>query len=1186
MAACEDESGSATQWPPSCGEVCTWDEGCDGDERGPLERQYHEFHDWCWEEEEEEGDGGEEQGEGEPDGSAEERFSRYLPPWLAKVREYHEAEFEEGVRTRMYYRLFNNSFQLVPCFLEHNPMMTRRLLHLTGADVTHMKTLKEKYAHSFKGMTGAERLEFFIELARTFGQPADPFYYLDLGVGRVLRLDDGGADPPDLSRDPVVMFVVKGSRLGFVHAKVCDRNPFLCSWCLDTFESGAQLGRHTALRHGDLLDASNRCSICLQQVRNNRLAIMRHYRKFHRRPYAQYQDRCRDPVVDEAGVRHDLMYSSETARALYDFCNKTSYVVVNVSWDLETALDPTDESSTDLCPFMVALSAEVDTSFMKRSSEGVREKVATILRQILRDVMDKHLTLADCPELFPHTDAVGCRYLVPETVPDQETMKSSIMDTVMKTVRDLVYSVRSELGQLQGTAMEDFLRDDLDGGVVVRAWAWNGSSFDHIFLLRNLALRMGDPFWRGMSVTNHNNRLVKMRKIYRMQSKRHPTCPMVELCFLDAMNFDQKTSLAKMAGNYQLPQSKLKVNYEVMNECFRKPSLLRRGLPNRPLFPQAFLQEVCGDSEEAEGELRRNWSLWNRNDKRVFDELSYYALYCCMDAYICGRIVRKRSDGWNGALLQLMNERLFGQEKVRYFDFHAGAVSAPGSCFNILKMSRGPDNPLYIPKGDCGRIVQQCVLGGRSECQVQGLVRPGEGLCYPRGIPMQLDVFSMYGCCMTYPMPAGKPTHHSRPHRLAETFNGIFMAHERVQLAWFKKPVFAKFHVRPPFDRRENLGAFAPLGVRMRMTTEDEVTGEKAHCENLVWGHVEREQYMSIVDAMLCRNAGYDVWMVRDAPAVSFEDGWHPEMAPYMRFFIAAKSEAKARGDKMEEARCKLACNACYGKTIQKPSAVSFEICTDEKMEQLLALQTLGEVSIRQHMPIFCLESQDLQHMVQYKSREPQYTGPSHFGVITLSYSHDCFMAMGSSTDCLQGAVDLDYRPKTGLYSDTDSVYTTDAVLRYMDLSTFAVTGSKLNSYDPVTGVNRVYFDEKEPFRAQDVSVFMGKKLNCHLKDGKFLGVTAKGHALKDLTGDKFVQAVQDNTASLTERVTFKKKLFPHVGITVEPLKRQFKLTQLIYSLHRDYSEANRCRVFKALEDLHDNVAVLPGTVLRKLVIV
>lgn len=1129
-----------------------------------------------------------EEEEADLDGSEEDRFTRYLPPWLVKVREYHETQFEEGLRTRMYYRLFNNSFQFVPCFLAHNPMMARFVMRLRADDMAEMMTMKEKYAHTFSSMRNCDRINFFIELMRTFGHSGKPYYYLDLETGRLMRLDDEGADPPDLSRDPAVIFVVKKARLGFVYAKVCDHEPFLCSWCLETFESGAQLSRHTALRHCRLVDEASRCALCGVTVKDSRLTVMRHYRQFHRRPYNQYMNRCRDPIVDEDGVRHDIMYSSETARHLYDFSNKTSYAVVNISWDLETTYNPSDPNSHELCPFMIAVSAEVDTSFMKRGTDSAKAAFAKVLRSHLREALDQYFTLVDhCPELFPHADVVAYRNLVPENAPDLETMKSGIVLSLMDAVKRFITRLKQTLGRAEVPAMKDFLRDDLDGGVVIRGWAWNGSSFDHLFMLRNLAMQIGDFFWRGMNITSHNNRLVKMRKVFRYAGRHFPTCPLIELNFLDAMNFDQKCALSKMAGNYQLPQSKLIVNYDVMNECFRNPAVLRRSLPTDPdTFPPAFLREVCGDSEEAEGELRRNWSLWNRKGDRVFSEMSYFALYCCMDAYICARIVSKRSAGWNGALLARMNEELFGEEKVTHFDFHAHAVSAPGSCFNILKMSRGPDNPLYIPKGPCGRIIQKCVLGGRAECQVQGALTPGNGLNFPWGIPMQLDVFSMYGCCMTYPMPTGHPTHHSRPHRLAERVNGVFMAHDRVQLGWFGVPVFAKFHVRPPFERRRNLSTFAPLGVRMRMTTIDEDTDVKSCCENLVWGHVEREQYMSIIDAMVCRNAGYDVWMVRDAPAVTFDSGWHPEMEPYMRFFIKAKNDAKTRGDKMDEARCKLACNACYGKTIQKPSSVSFEICSDQKMEQLLAMQSLGDINITQHAPIFCSRTKDLQHMIQYKTREPQYTGPSHFGVCTLGYSHDSFMTMASQTDPLRTVTDLDYRPKNNLYSDTDSIYTPDATLRYMDLNTFAVPGQKMNTYDPDTGEHIVYFDEKEPFRKQDTSVFMGKKMNCHLKDGKFLGVTAKGHSLKDLTGEKFLQAVNRISSGATERTTFKKKMFPNVGVTVEPLKRQFKLTQLIYTLHKDYTEANGARILKPLEDLYNSVAVLPGTRLHSLIIV
>lgn len=775
-------------------------------------------------------------------------------------------------------------------------------------------------------------------------------------------------------------------------------------------------------------------------------------------------------------------------------------------------------------------------------------------------------------------------------------LKSQIVNRMMMVIRNfLIY--------LNGDCREHDIYGEVNE-VVLRMTAFNGSRFDNYYLEHYL--KMAAPphvmkFFKNRRLIQGKSGISKIalnlycKSEMDLKSREKKPSTAVKFEVIDVSSMRAPSTLAKLLVDLNIKDLKFPMHsngHEYMAKyCLNLVNDIKCCYP----VSNEIKVDLLG-CPKTEGEERNKWEndfeeclvahkTMFKNSHRIFSYQEYYHSYGIKDsisAYCLLPFIYKESIHY---LKMIQNEKMLNH--IHMLDYFGLAVSTSGLAFKIWHI----DQENYVqPRGLAAITIRETLIGGFCQPHVKGEIESEEEFMFPDSQHTQIDIVSMYANAQrTCYMASGTCESGTLKVEEAINFCNKILAtplNITIGLAHYQ-PIFAYYILIPPTYLKDHC-ELGPIGVRMKMKYTGNVMGHRAtkNVENLNWCGIPRIQALTPQDALTMRNMGFFVRILDTKEAIKRTVLFQTFSDPLKKFnevHIKMKIQAKKDGNFSLEKLNKLINNGMYGRTIMNPALIetvllkfSSEI-TDLYHRQfkgeieILKLQELNyKILINTHNGINKVV-EDIYYQAKFKHSMGKSSGPIHLGAQILGHSHAIYFSNNRIVDPHVGLIPVHRRCPCNLYSDTDSWYPQNNLLKRFERWKFGsfICESPENPFDNNKWC--VIIEEKEPDGINHTrAIFLGKKNYCFttkndLGQAKDLILVSKGQNKNALSGSSFKSVLNNQSYDEllhckekieTSRLSFYRSLF--VDNTQLPLKqttltRELKINNTIMGRHAFY---------------------------------
>lgn len=776
----------------------------------------------------------------------------------------------------------------------------------------------------------------------------------------------------------------------------------------------------------------------------------------------------------------------------------------------------------------------------------------------------------------------------------------TLMRTKSRVTHRLMSALRNFLIFLNGDFREQELYGDIEE-VIVRLTAFNGSRFDHLFVEHYLKL----------VAPSHIKSFFKFRKIIQAKG---------QISKISLPLYNRKID-GKTRGKIKTTQIKFEIVDVSLMRAPNTLSNLLRDLKIKDLkFPMSndghdYMAKYCLELEPdlvcpypVTNKIKKllgcpdeNFTQWEeefnqcliahktmwQNSIDIFKFSEYFYSYGIKDsisAYCLLPFMYKESVDY---LKIIQDENML--DGLTMLDYFGIAISTSGLAFKIWHI----DQKSFIqPKGIAAITIRESLIGGFCQPHVKGEIKSEEEFLFPDNQITQIDIVSMYANAQrSCYMAMGKcETGTPKVAKAIEYCNELLSVSLKINIGLAHyQPIFGYYILIPPQDLKDHC-ELGPVGVKIKMKYTTTIFGQRItkNVDNLSWCGIPRLQALTPQDALTMRNMGFYVRLLDTPEAIKrtvlFETFGDP-MKKFNETHIKMKIKAKKDGNSSLEKTAKLLNNGMYGRTIMNPSSVEIQLVkSSHEITDLYHRQFKGEIEIMKIQPLTYklltkrnngVESvvEDIYYQIKFKHAGIS-SGPIHIGAQILGHSHSIYFSMFMVLDPLFGLIPVKRRCPGNMYSDTDSWYPQNNLLKRHSKWKFGsfICESPENPFDNNKWC--VVVEEKEPNGESNTrGIFLGKKNYCfttfNRKKDKDLILVSKGQNIKSLSGQSFktvlnhsimseneyTLAMRDKEKIETERLSFYRNLF--VGPTEMPLRqttlrRELKMNDTIMGRH-DY---------------------------------
>lgn len=472
--------------------------------------------------------------------------------------------------------------------------------------------------------------------------------------------------------------------------------------------------------------------------------------------------------------------------------------------------------------------------------------------------------------------------------------------------------------------------------------------------------------------------------------------------------------------------------------------------------------------------------------------------------------------------------------------------------------------PIYIPKGEAGIVIGSTMIGGRSECFVQGSVFYDEGINFGQDGVTQMDISGMYGNCqLSNFFPAGPPEMST-----TDTLNEI----NKIFMDWEEKTLDQRYehlvpHVFPtgihfgcykvswPKNGLKGLTFFGLIGTQIEIIYLNNDKTQRV--ANICWNNLQKIQWMDLNTAIMHARAGWQVRAIEqnNMCGYHFPQGCKAQMREYIDLCFEIKQEGVDTKNPVTKQIGKDLANSCYGKVSMKPINTTVEFVNETEQKKLLNQAYNHEITILSTEP---LPNNPSVTLMKYKKNTPEYFTPVQYGSTILALSRQMFLQFCWADEELERHFIQPHRRKLPFYYvDTDSKYVTNRHLALVQPPETFVTSYRKYKKPPAVSDDppRIFvdFEIKDPNGKAQHAVYLGKKCNITLdEDFNLTSKTAKGSNLQEITPEKFWAALATKQAPqlferpYTARVGFKKQV-KVLDVSTTTLVRYLNSNPLIY---------------------------------------
>lgn len=593
------------------------------------------------------------------------------------------------------------------------------------------------------------------------------------------------------------------------------------------------------------------------------------------------------------------------------------------------------------------------------------------------------------------------------------------------------------------------------------------------------------------------------------------------------------------------------------------------------LYVQDYDKKDLLSLRDVPNEVRELTIEWAKLYSYMFTEVNYltvFVLYGIEDACIVRRlmllIAKIMQEIWNALFIQVPNvPRCFTP-------FKASSMAALAYRFWALTVVLKDQN-VYIPQAKCGELIFSCLVGGRSDCLIQGSVYQNEGINFGQGSYNQLDICGMYANVQLSGIyPKGKPQ--MATENVLEKVNEVFamkgtdMTVEDLN-ACGVGPFFGCWCLYWP---EEGMLYLTSIGVKAnRMIVTYDRDGDDVDVSNTVWNNLECQMHMSSVLAIAIARLGWRVKVVRVTEldlGVHFPEGTCHAMKDFIQFTLQKKEEAAKMGNDDLKAGYKLLANSLFGRTILMPTYGQSQFVNKEGLDKILKESEQQRLQIND-----CVEISADYFKITTEQSEPEYSSPMQYGVTTLDGSKAMYLEFVSQNDFFRGLISPEQRAPVMFYGDTDSKYLSNRSISISAKAEVLVLGGG-GEVDEAMQIPRCKYETKDPDGKGAMAVFVKKKeYFCGDVQGNALNVVAKGQNLKQLTVDDFWLTVAndiDMKIPHTHRMSFSRR-----ALSLQMVSLARKMT--LYPLIAEANAFSQCIDNRPVDDV---LSFVPGPIFSK----
>jgi hypothetical protein len=552
--------------------------------------------------------------------------------------------------------------------------------------------------------------------------------------------------------------------------------------------------------------------------------------------------------------------------------------------------------------------------------------------------------------------------------------------------------------------LESFYSDKFNGclldSFMLISSSYNGHKFDELLILEH----------RLYAEANINSYefFLKAGAVYRMNRfskiKQETKSIQVRLKLFDLLRF-WANSLRNVARSLELPVKKGDMSFELINHIYNKYTK-----ENYKRFPEELLfsYEPYKSSEAAKDEVKQ----YSKNGYYDFIELLFE--YCMMDVVVTELATKVMLN----SVLKLCDDLKVPKLCI----FNKIGIPAVGKqlFLNYTRLPENNDEIIYAPQRWVMELVRKSIIGGRSEIQVNGLLKEKVYV---------IDVTSMYPVCMTAKFPKGEGCIPSMDDfKMFQAFldrnrgeiHDLGVAYDEVISDYGF--LIAYCDISPPVK----LLTFAPLAYHTKI--------------GLAWSNEARCQPMTSQDMENLTRLGWSVTIKTFSPAIMWTEGSYV-MKEFVEFFGRARKAAVTADEKNF---LKLIANSLYGKLLENVVSNKYKFVSHNESAQTRYLPNMSEFKSSSEKkgdtwnsvsPIFDPYKKDtvcdvfLVNFTENEKPEDFNKTPAHNGAFCLSYSRTmCIHIMNLLED--RDEEDFEKKKPSFFASETDSFHISEEMYK------------------------------------------------------------------------------------------------------------------------------------------------------------
>jgi hypothetical protein len=544
----------------------------------------------------------------------------------------------------------------------------------------------------------------------------------------------------------------------------------------------------------------------------------------------------------------------------------------------------------------------------------------------------------------------------------------------------------------------------------------------------------------------------------------------------DMVDWHPGMTLKKATEQFELPKGDAPL--KLLGEYFAKRiTKLPKKVPPK--------SEYFSIDDKTHDEIKSKWF------GRQYDAIADGAAYCALDAY-CVYQLKKKTE-------QMIHETFYSRLGGVHVDFirYSGI---PAMSYHVLasflsSMAIENRDYLHAPQGVAYDMIRKAYFGGRVNMFFQGVMEmKTEKWLYGDEKMALVDVTSLYPLSMTAPYPCGRISFMSDHMRRA--VNNVFREDFGKQLTVSMVPPFYAL-TRTRWPKKDKLNdcnlpsyATSPRNVLQARREILTMSGDKHLTAKVpqvtggrkVWDLCDGITVMDFVTAVLRHNEGWIVELLPYRHNIVFEG-----KAPLLRFFIKMMAYIKENAAEGSSERTigKLVMNGTYGYCAMKTDGSRYKTMSAMRAKKLLSDDT-------QEIWKIILEKPNSSVVVKTKPITWVNSAPYQLGQMTTAYANYVMVTtLMRATDIDRGKLPLFQRKPYCLYTDTDSIYTTEKIAQSFE-STFS---QNIGCWDDVKKTfNMTCKIEKKGITK--ICIVAPKMMYTNTDDNE-CSIKARGHCLK-----------------------------------------------------------------------------------------